>query len=252
MKVLAVSGGAQGIGRAVAEHFARADYAVSVIDPAVDAGEDLVRRMRGEGRKVIHVTGDVANKSDVTGWMARTEAEIGCPDVLVANAGINRRAPALELATSDFDRVLAVNLRGAFLCAQAAAQAMARRKRGGAIVTIASTRAFMSEPDTEAYAASKGGIVALTHALALSLGPMGIRVNCVSPGWIETRDWQFGGRAAQPVHTERDRSQHPVGRVGRPEDIAQACFYLAEQAEFVTGQNLIVDGGMTVKMIYEE
>jgi NAD(P)-dependent dehydrogenase (short-subunit alcohol dehydrogenase family) len=87
--------------------------------------------------------------------------------------------------------------------------------------------------------------------MAISLGPLGIRVNCISPGWIETRDWQYTPRATTPTHSERDRLQHPVGRVGRPEDIADACLYLAEQAGFMTGQNLILDGGMTVKMIYE-
>jgi NAD(P)-dependent dehydrogenase (short-subunit alcohol dehydrogenase family) len=170
----------------------------------------------------------------------------------VNNAGISRRAPFLELSTTDFDRVIAVNLRGTFLCSQAVARKMVERGQGGAIVNIASTRAFMSEPGTEAYTASKGGIVALTHGMAMSLGRHRIRVNCVSPGWIETRDWQYTPRAQRPVHSERDRLQHPVGRVGKPEDIADACFFLAEQAGFMTGQNITLDGGMTAKMIYEE
>ncbi len=109
----------------------------------------------------------------------------------------------------------------------------------------------MSEPGTEAYTASKGGIVALTHALAVSLGPHGIRVNSISPGWIETHDWQLSTRAQVPVHSERDRLQHPVGRVGKPEDIAEACFFLSECSGFMTGQNVTIDGGMTIKMIYE-
>jgi NAD(P)-dependent dehydrogenase (short-subunit alcohol dehydrogenase family) len=117
---------------------------------------------------------------------------------------------------------------------------------------MASTRAFMSEAGTEAYSASKGGIVALTHAMAISLSGTGIRVNSISPGWIETRHMKRADRAGTPQHSEADRAQHPVGRVGDPTDIAEACVYLAEHAGFVTGQNLIVDGGMTVKMIYEE
>jgi len=120
---------------------------------------------------------------------------------------------------------------------------MVKHKTKGAIINIASTRAFMSEPGTEAYSASKGGLVALTHATAISLGSQGIRVNSISPGWIETR-----GRK----HSRRDRLQHPVGRVGTPEDVASACLYIAEQAGFMTGQNVTIDGGMTVKMIYEE
>ena len=145
-----------------------------------------------------------------------------------------------------------MNLRGAFLCSQDIARRMIKLGSGGAIINIASTRAFMSEPGTEAYTASKGGIVALTHGMAISLGPCGIRVNCISPGWIETRDWQYSARAQTPGHSERDRLQHPVGRVGNPDDIAEACMFLSESAGFMTGQNIIIDGGMTKKMIYEE
>ena len=110
----------------------------------------------------------------------------------------------------------------------------------------------MSEPNTEGYTASKGGIVALTHGLAISLAPYRIRVNAVAPGWIEVRDWRKSSRAEKPLHSKEDREQHPVGRVGVPEDIAKACQFLAEDAGFITGQTLVVDGGMTVKMIYAE
>jgi len=252
VKVLAVTGGAQGIGRAVALHFARAGYAVSVADPAEDAGRELFERLLALGGKALFVPTDVAEAEQVELWLARTEQELGCPDVLVNNAGISRRAPLLELAVADFDRVIAVNLRGSFLCAQGAARRMVARGRGGAIVNIASTRAFMSEPGTEAYTASKGGIVALTHALAVSLGPHGIRVNCICPGWIETRDWQYSARAQTPVHSAPDRLQHPVGRVGKPEDIAEACLFLSASAGFMTGQSITIYGGMTIKMSYEE
>jgi NAD(P)-dependent dehydrogenase (short-subunit alcohol dehydrogenase family) len=113
----------------------------------------------------------------------------------------------------------------------------------GAIINIASTRALMSEPDGEPYGASKGGVLALTHAMAISLGRHKIRVNAISPGWIHTTD--------DPLRPE-DHAQHPVGRVGRPEDVAAACVFLAapEESGFMTGQNLVLDGGMTVKMIY--
>jgi NAD(P)-dependent dehydrogenase (short-subunit alcohol dehydrogenase family) len=116
------------------------------------------------------------------------------------------------------------------------------RRTRGAIVNIASTRALQSEPNTEAYSASKGGLVALTHALAISLGPR-VRVNCVSPGWIETRE--------SARHSRAEHAQHPVGRIGRPEDVAEiVAFLLSDAAGFITGQNFIVDGGMTRKMIY--
>ena len=236
----------------MAFRFAKAGYAVSIADTDEDAGLESVRKLGEFDAKGIFVLADVAHVDQIENWIAQTTEKLGCPDVLVNNAGIGRRAPFLELSTADFDHVIAVNLRGTFLCSQAAARRMVERAQGGAIVNIASTRAYMSEPGTEAYTASKGGIVALTHGMAMSLGPHGIRVNCVSPGWIETRDWQYSPRAQKPVHSARDRRQHPVGRVGKPEDIAEACFFLAEQAGFMTGQNITLDGGMTVKMIYEE
>lgn len=240
------------MGRALAFAFAGSGYAVSFCDIDREAGREAEELLRAEGVAVLFVPADVALEDDVDQWIASTVSELGCPDVLVNNAGIGRRAPFLELSAEDFDRVLAVNLRGTFLCSRAAARRMKEGGRGGSIINIASTRALMSEPGTEAYTASKGGIVSLTHALAVSLGPYGIRVNCISPGWIEVRDWQFSPRREAPSHTERDLLQHPVGRVGRPEDIADACLYLAGSASFVTGQNLVVDGGMTKKMIYED
>lgn len=252
MRVAAITGGAQGIGRALAFRFADAGYAVSIADLDAEAGIEAERMIAERGARGLFVRTDVAQAGQVERWIAQTVATLGCPDVLVNNAGIGRRAPLCELKVEDFDRVIAVNLRGTFLCSQAAARHMIARGEGGAIVNIASTRAFMSEPGTEAYSASKGGIVALTHAMAISLGPHGIRVNCISPGWIETRDWQYSARAQTPSHSERDRLQHPVGRVGKPDDIADACLFLAGQAGFMTGQNLTLDGGMTVKMIYED
>jgi NAD(P)-dependent dehydrogenase (short-subunit alcohol dehydrogenase family) len=120
---------------------------------------------------------------------------------------------------------------------------MVRHRKRGAVINIASPRAFRTEPNTEAYSASKGGLVALTHATAVSRGARGIRVKCVCRGWIVSR----GAK-----HSRRDRTQHPVGRVGEPADVAKACLFLAEDAGFMTGQNVVVDGGMTVKMIYAD
>lgn len=252
MKVVAITGGAQGIGRGIGFRFADAGYAVAIADPDAEAGAEAVAKIVERGANALFVQTDIADETQVDRWIERTVRDFGCPDVLVNNGGIMHRVPFLELEARDFDRVLAVNLRGAFLCAQAAARQMAKHGKRGAIVNISSTRARMSEPGTEAYTASKGGISTLTHAMAMSLGPHGIRVNAVSPGWIETRNWQYAPRAETPVHSERDERQHPVGRVGTPCDVAEACLFLAEHADFMTGQDITLDGGMSVKMIYEE
>lgn len=249
-KVVAITGGAQGIGRAVAMLFARHGYLISIADTDKDAGFELIRMIRMGNGKAMFMCMDVSDEEMVRRWINLTVADFGQIDVLINNAGISRNAPMLDLSIHDFDKVMAVNARGTFLCSQHAARFM-RKNKQGSIINIVSTRALMSEPGTEAYSASKGAILALTHAMAVSLGPLGIRVNAISPGWIETADWQYSERARTPVHSEQDRLQHPVCRVGQPDDIANACLFLAEsKAGFITGQNLIVDGGMTVKMIY--
>lgn len=251
-KIVAISGGAQGIGRAVALAFAEQGYAVSIMDPHKEAGFELIRLIRQRDGQALFIAGDVANEADVEKWLKLTAEDLGGIDVMVNNAGIGSSGFMLDMPLDAFDRVIRVNLRGTFVCARVAARLMQRKKQG-AIINIASTRAFMSEPDTEAYAASKGGILSLTHAMAVSLGHFGIRVNAISPGWIDTAPWQYTPHAARPTHTQQDHLQHPVGRIGKPEDIAQACLFLAnaQQSGFMTGQNLVIDGGMTIKMIYE-
>jgi NAD(P)-dependent dehydrogenase (short-subunit alcohol dehydrogenase family) len=142
------------------------------------------------------------------------------------------------------------SLTAAFLATRAAVPAL--REAGGAIVNMASTRAFQSEPDCEAYAAAKGGIVALTHALAVSLGPR-IRVNAVAPGWIETAPLARRADRATPEHDPQDHAQHPVGRIGRPQDVAELVEFLAgASAGFITGETFVVDGGMRRRMRYAE
>jgi NAD(P)-dependent dehydrogenase (short-subunit alcohol dehydrogenase family) len=162
---------------------------------------------------------------------------------VVSNAGIMIRKPLRRLTLPEWHRVLDTNLTAAFLLARTAEKPL--RKARGAIVTVASTRALMSEPNTESYSASKGGLLALTHALAISLAP-DVRINCVSPGWIETKDYSALQR--------KDHKQHPAGRVGRPEDVAELVSWLLDgkRSGFVSGANFVIDGGMTRKMIYEE
>jgi len=252
MPVIAITGGGQGIGRGIAYHFARKGYAVSITDSDGAAGREALEAVREEGVKGMFLAGDVSKPQHVARWLAQTAKTLGCPDVLINNAGIMVRKDFLKLSVAEFDKVIAVNLRGTFLCSQVVARHMVKRGQGGAIINLASTRAFMSEPNTEGYTASKGGIFALTHGMAISLAPYRIRVNSIAPGWIEVGDWKKTSQARKPHHTKADNEQHPVGRVGVPEDVAKACQYLAEDAGFVTGQNIVVDGGMTVKMIYAD
>jgi NAD(P)-dependent dehydrogenase (short-subunit alcohol dehydrogenase family) len=184
---------------------------------------------------------DVADPAQVASLMTGIETIEGRLDGLVCNAGFMIRKPLEALTLEEWSAVLATNLTSTFLLVKAGARMLRAAK--GAIVTIASTRAHMSEPDTESYAASKGGLLALTHALAVSLGP-DVRVNCISPGWIDTQ----GGTLSASDH-----AQHPAGRVGRVADVAaMAAFLLGPEAGFVTGSEFVIDGGMTRKMIYEE
>jgi NAD(P)-dependent dehydrogenase (short-subunit alcohol dehydrogenase family) len=189
------------------------------------------------------IEGDVREEETAARAVAALIGRFGRLHALVSNAGVMIRKPLRKLKAAEWHRVVDTNLTATFLFARAAEKAL--RKARGAIVTIASTRALMSEPNTESYSASKGGLVALTHALAMSLGP-DVRVNCVSPGWIKTEDYGALRR--------KDHAQHPVGRVGKPEDIAEIVAFLldAERSGFITGANFLVDGGMTRKMIYEE
>jgi NAD(P)-dependent dehydrogenase (short-subunit alcohol dehydrogenase family) len=230
-----VTGAAHGIGRAVAQRLVRLGWQVVLADLDGEAVSTAATEAGGAA-----VACDVGSEADVERLVAVARARMGRIDAIVSNAGIGVFGPMPDTTLDSWNRVLATNLTATFLLAKAAAADL--KSAQGAMVTIASTRAHMSEPDTLAYSASKGGLVALTHALAMTMAP-DVRVNCVSPGWIDT------GRHG-PLKPS-DHAQHPVGRVGRPEDVAGAVAYLlSEEAGFVTGAELIVDGGMTRKMIY--
>ena len=244
-KAAVVTGGAQGIGRATGELLAGRGYEVVIADSDAQAGREAAVAIG-----LAFVRCDVASERSVRACVARVLKRYGRLDALINNAGLASPAngPVEKLRLADWNRRIAVNLTGMFLMAKHAAAPLRRTR--GAIVNIASTRALQSEPDSEAYAASKGGVLALTHALAVSLGPQ-VRVNCVSPGWIDVS--RLKKRAARkPLKLSRaDHAQHPVGRVGRPEDVAElVAFLLSDAAGFATGQNYVLDGGMTKKMIY--
>jgi NAD(P)-dependent dehydrogenase (short-subunit alcohol dehydrogenase family) len=248
-KVVIVTGGAQGIGKAIARHFLELGMGVVITDPDNEALEETKRELGTLGT-LVAVSDDVSSEPQVEHLIVCALQRFSRIDVLVNNAGIGINKPLEELSLDEWNRVLGVNLTGAFLLAKHAVPYL--RKTKGSIINIASTRALQSEAHTEAYSASKGGLLALTHALAVSLGP-DVRVNSVSPGWIEVRDRRKKKAREKVRHSIEDFIQHPVGRVGIPEDVAHLVAYLcSSQAGFITGQNFVVDGGMTRKMIYAD
>ena len=244
-----VTGGAQGIGLGITKHLLHKGWRVAIADINEASGAAAQAALAQFQDSFFFVPCDVASEGDVEHFVQVAINRFGALNGLVNNAGIANphSDPVEELALADWNQWIGTNLTGCFLLAKHTVGHL--RQTRGAIVNISSTRAFQSEPHSEAYAASKGGIVALTHALAISLGPE-VRANCISPGWIDVTAWQHPPQEANLRPS--DRAQHPVGRVGQPEDVAEmAHFLLSEAAGFITGQTIVVDGGMSRKMIYE-
>ncbi len=246
-RVVVVTGGAQGIGRVVADTLLAEGFMVAVWEHDREALEEEKHRHSGHGGYVA-LPCDVSSEEEVERALAETLAALGRIDVLVNNAAIHANKPLADLQPAEWRRVLEVNLTGPFLTARACQQEL--RKHRGAIINLCSTRAFQSEAHTEAYSASKGGVYALTHALAISMGP-GIRVNAISPGWIDVSAIRKSTAARQEPLSPEDHAQHPAGRVGNGDDIARMILFLCDpKNDFITGQNFVIDGGMTRKMIY--
>jgi NAD(P)-dependent dehydrogenase (short-subunit alcohol dehydrogenase family) len=247
-KVAIVTGAAQGIGQACAVRLAREGAKVALCDVNAAAGERAAQAIQASGATAVAVAGDVARPADVSNVVAATLKAFGRIDVLVNNAGVVDDAPFLDLPIEEFDRVLGINLRGAFLMGQAVARHMASQAKGqggtppGAIVNMSSINEKFALPDHVAYSVSKGGISQLTKAMAIALAPLGIRVNAVGPGTIDTPLLENVVRDA--AFRSKVLSRTPLGRFGRPEEIAAIVAWLAsDEASYVTGTTIFADGG---------
>ena len=238
-----ITGGAEGIGKAIVEAFCLSGDQVAFCDINEIAGQETAKATGSIFHKV-----DVSDKDALESCIQRILSEWNDIDIIVNNVGISQFSSITETSVEDFDKILSINLRPVFITSRLLA--IHRKEQSspnpyGRIINICSTRYLMSEPGSEGYAASKGGIYSLTHALALSLSEWNITVNSIAPGWIQTHDYD----QLQP----EDHSQHPSRRVGKPEDIARMCLFLCEENnDFINGENITIDGGMTKKMIYLE
>lgn len=240
-KVTLVTGAQQGIGRAIALAFARegADVGVNYLDDR-GAAERVAQEVRGAGRRAVLVQADVAQPASAETMVARVVGELGGLDVLVNNAGVYPRVKFLDMRESDWDLVLGVNLKGGFFCAQAAAHAMITGRRRGSVINMAS-QAIRGAVRGVHYSASKGGVVAMTRAMALELASYGIRVNAIAPGLTDTAQPRYGNSEEELAMLA---SAVPLGRMAQPDDIAGIAVFLAsEEAGHVTGQTVHVNGG---------
>ncbi|WP_373601156.1 SDR family NAD(P)-dependent oxidoreductase [Paraclostridium bifermentans] len=234
-KVVVVTGSSNGIGKAISFKYSKKNAVVigiDIEDPNSNYGNiDFYKADLSDEKAIQAVFKDITKK-------------YGAVHVLINNGAISKFNKSIyEISLSEFDKVIGVNLRGSFICCKEFIKAN-KGQNYGRIINIASTRFNQNEPGWESYGASKGGLVSLTNTMAISLSDTPITVNAISPGWIETEDYE--------KLKEVDHKKHPSGRVGKPKDIANTCMFLTmEENDFINGCNIIVDGGMSKKMIYE-
>lgn len=247
-KSVLVTGGGSGIGLATALAFAAEGARVAIADISDERGQEALASGRAQGTELLFLRGDVSRESDAATLVEGTVRAHGRLDVLFNNAGILIEAPVHEMTEADWDRILAVNLKGAFLVAKHALRAMLRQG-GGTIVNTASVNALIGDAEEAAYCASKAGVALLTKSMALAYAKDHIRVNAVCPGWTETRMFQREAdiRGVSLSEYRRDAgTQQPMGRIGRPDEIAKVVLFLAsDESSYMTGALVVADGGYT-------
>ncbi len=242
-KTAIVTGAAQGIGLGCAKRFAEEGANVVLVDYNGEVGTKATETLKASGHSVSFEQCDVGHKAAVDNMVQAAIRQYGAIDVLLSNAGINRRADFLDLSESDWDQVIQTNLKSVFLCGQAVGRHMVDNKIKGSIINMASSSVKMTMPTISAYAASKGGIAALTNAMSLSLSPRGVRVNAIGPGTIAT-ELTRESLLNDPATRSRILSRTPIGRVGEPEDVAGVAMFLAtDDSAYVSGQVIYVEGG---------
>lgn len=240
-EVAIVTGGAQGIGRAIAQRLTHDGARVAIFDINQTAGEQTAAAFRGAGQRAIFLPCDVTSREEVHRAVQRTGSELGAPTILVNNAGIGVRGAFLDLSEESWNHVLSVNLTGAFIVGQEVCREMVRAGRGS-VVNMASAAAHMAHSEQAGYASSKAALEALTRVMAFELAPCGIRVNAVAPGTIAT-DF-LAGMLSQQARAERER-RIPLGRLGTAEEVADVvAFLLSDDARYVTGCSMPIDGGL--------
>lgn len=246
-----VTGAATGVGRGIAEHFARVGARVLVCDVDVEGGERVADGLAGEGHEAVFYRADVSSSADARALVDHAVERWDGLDILVNNAGVQVEKTIEELEPAEWDRLMDVNLKGVYLCSKHAIPAM-RERGGGSIVNIASVNGFWVEPRLGAYCASKGGVIALSRATATDFGRDGIRCNCICPGYVDTgMAGRYLDSHADPVRARAEvASLHALGRVGQPQDIAACAQFLASDAAgFATGAAFVLDGGLSLGVV---
>jgi len=246
--VAVVTGAGRNIGRFIAKRFAQEGGQVAVVDIDADSAEEVAIEITDAGGEAIAVPTDIASEDEVTAMVSTVEDEFGHVDVLVNNAAVKEESYFLEMETEMFDRTMDVNLRGTFLCTRECGRSM-KESDGGTVINVSSTSGHKAEPTSVAYGTSKGAILNFTRSTAAALAEYGIRVNTLTPTrtgkrTLPDQEFEVKGLSEDDLSDDDIREKIPLGRIGKPEDIANAAVFLvSEESEFVNGTELRVNGG---------